>query len=70
MALSDLAIRNLKPTGKPFKASDSGGLHLLVNPNGSRLWRLKSRFGGKEMLIVLGTSAVARRRDGLPAVWD
>ncbi|MFG1238751.1 Arm DNA-binding domain-containing protein [Xanthobacter autotrophicus DSM 597] len=54
MALADLAIRNLKPTGKPFKASDSGGLHLLVNPNGSRLWRLKYRYDGKEKLLALG----------------
>lgn len=44
MALTDLAIRNLKPSEKPFKASDSGGLHLLVSQNGSRLWRLKCRF--------------------------
>lgn len=54
MALADLAIRNLKPTGKPFKASDSGGLHLLVNPNGSRLWRLKYRYEDKEKLLALG----------------
>ncbi|MCG5234211.1 tyrosine-type recombinase/integrase [Xanthobacter oligotrophicus] len=54
MALTDLAIRNFKPAEKPFKASDSGGLHLLVNPNGSRLWRLKYRFEGKEKLLALG----------------
>lgn len=54
MALTDLAIRNLKPAEKPFKASDSGGLHFLVNPNGSRLWRLKYRCEGKEKLLALG----------------
>ncbi|WP_083967235.1 integrase arm-type DNA-binding domain-containing protein, partial [Methylosinus sp. R-45379] len=30
------------------------GLHLLVNPNGSRLWRLKYRVGGKEKLLSIG----------------
>jgi hypothetical protein len=28
---------------------------LLVNPNGSKLWRLKSRYGGKEKLLALGS---------------
>jgi integrase len=29
-------------------------MFLLVKPNGSRLWRLKYRFGGKEKLLALG----------------
>lgn len=40
MALSDVQLRALKPAEKPFKISDSKGLHVLVTPNGSRLWRL------------------------------
>lgn len=73
MALTDLAIRNLKPSAKPFKASDSGELHLLVSPNGSRLWRLKDRYEGKEKLLALGaypivTLAKAReKRDAAKA---
>jgi hypothetical protein len=39
---------------KPFKLFDGGGLFLLVNPNGSKLWRLKYRFGGREKLLALG----------------
>ncbi len=54
MFLSDLAIRKAKPDGKPFKLSDGGGLHLLVRPNGAKLWRLKYRFGGKEKLLSFG----------------
>lgn len=42
----------LKP--KPYKLFDGGGLFLLVNPNGSKLWRLKYRFGGREKLLALG----------------
>jgi hypothetical protein len=39
---------------KPYKLFDGGGLFLLVNPNGSKLWRLKYRFGGREKLLALG----------------
>jgi len=55
MPLSDTAIRNAKPTDKSQKLADGGGLYLLVNPNGSRWWRLKYRAGGKEKLLSLGT---------------
>jgi hypothetical protein len=33
---------------------DGGGLFLLVMPNGSKLWRLKYRFGGEEKLLSFG----------------
>jgi integrase len=52
--LSDIAIRAAKPRQKPYKLSDSGGLHLLVHPGGGKLWRLKYRFNGKEKLLSLG----------------
>jgi integrase len=69
MPLADIAIRNAKPQEKPVKLFDTGGLYLLVNPNGSRWWRLKFRYGGKEKLISLGTypettlKAARERRD-------
>lgn len=31
MALSDTALRNAKPTEKPFKLYDERGLYLIVN---------------------------------------
>ncbi len=55
MALSDTAIRKAKPGEKPRKLADGAGLYLLLNPNGSRWWRLKYRHGGKEKLLSLGT---------------
>lgn len=55
MSLSDISIRNAKPATKPVKMYDAGGLFLLLNPNGSRWWRLKYRFGGKEKLLSFGT---------------
>lgn len=53
-ALSDAKVRNAKPTEKPFKLADGGGLFLLVQPNGAKLWRYKFRVGGKEGLLAVG----------------
>ncbi len=53
--LTEIAIKAAKPKEKPFKLADGRGMFLLVNPNGSRWWRLKYRFGGKEKLLSLGT---------------
>src|SRR5574343_322049 len=55
MPLTDTAIRNAKPGEKPYKLSDEKGLFLLINPNGSKWWRLKFRVGGKEKLLSFGT---------------
>ena len=55
MPLTDTAIRKAKPKDKPFKLSDSGGLYLLVQPSGSKWWRYKYRFAGKEKLLALGS---------------
>lgn len=54
MPLSDLKIRALRPSERPTKHSDGGGLHLLVSPTGSKLWRIAYRFGGKQKLLSLG----------------
>jgi len=54
MPLTDTAIRNAKAGDKAYKLSDEKGLFLLVNPNGSRWWRLKFRVAGKEKLLSLG----------------
>ena len=67
MPLSDVACRNAKATDRPLKISDSGGLHLLVQPSGSKLWRLAYRYAGKQKTLALGAYpsvplAEARRR--------
>jgi integrase len=54
MPLTDTAIRKAKPTEKAYKLADEKGLFLLVHPNGSKYWRLKYRFNGKEKLLALG----------------
>jgi len=52
--LTETAIRAARATQKPAKLFDAGGLYLLVNPNGSRWWRLKYRVAGNEKLLSLG----------------
>ena len=44
-----------KPTDKPYKLGDSGGLFLLVQPNGGKWWRIKYRFADKENQVSLGS---------------
>ena len=52
--LSDKKIKTAKPKEAPYKLTDGGGLYLLINPNGSKLWKLKYRFTGKEKKLSLG----------------
>ncbi|EID3013448.1 DUF4102 domain-containing protein, partial [Salmonella enterica] len=54
MSLTDAKIRAAKPDEKPYKLADSGNMFLLVHPNGSRYWRLRYRFRGKERTLALG----------------
>ncbi len=69
MTLYDTTVKNAKPKEKPYKLSDSQGLYILVNPNGSKLWRLKYRIHGKEKKLALGAypiisiSAARKARD-------
>lgn len=55
MPLNDTRIRALKPSVKPTKHGDSGGLLLVVNPTGSKLWRMVYRFEGKQKQLSFGT---------------
>jgi len=69
MPLTDVSIKNAKPDSKPLKLFDGGGLFLLIAPTGSKWWRLKYRFAGKEKLLALGVypevglSAARKKRD-------
>jgi integrase len=54
MPVKDTTVRNVRPAAKPKKLSDGGGLHLLVQPTGSKLWRLAYRFAGKQKTLALG----------------
>jgi len=52
--LTDTAIKNAKPKEKPYRLADEKGLYLEVRPTGSKYFRLKYRFDGKEKLLAFG----------------
>lgn len=54
MPLTDTTLRNAKPSEKQIKLFDGHGLFLLIAPSGTKAWRLKYSFHGKEKLISLG----------------
>jgi integrase len=54
MPLNEVKIRNAKPKAKFYKLTDSEGLYLHVTETGTKLWRFRYRFSGKEKLLALG----------------
>lgn len=54
MALTEVKVRNAKPAEKPVKLTDGGGIHLLIQPSGSKYWRLQYRYAGKQKMLALG----------------
>lgn len=54
MPLSDAFVRKAKHNSSPKKYSDGGGLHLLVTPEGSKLWRLSYRYQDKQKTLAFG----------------
>jgi len=55
MPLTDIQCKNFKPEAKLYKKFDGGGLHLVVNPSGSKLWRLKYNYLGTEKTLSIGS---------------
>ncbi len=51
---SDLTVKALQPQEKPYRLNDGKGLFVLINPNGSKYWRLNYSLHGKRHLISLG----------------
>jgi integrase len=54
MPLTDVKCRTAKGQSNPRKLSDGGGLHLLVNADGAKYWRLAYRWHGKQRTLALG----------------
>ncbi|MEO8315739.1 MAG: integrase arm-type DNA-binding domain-containing protein [Pseudomonadota bacterium] len=52
--LTETTIKAVRPQERPYKLTDERGLMLLVNPNGSRWWRLRFRYQGREQMLSLG----------------
>ncbi len=54
MPLTEIQAKKSKPREQAYKLADGEGLFLLVQPNGSKLWRMKYRIEGKEKLLSFG----------------
>ncbi|OYV16388.1 MAG: integrase [Methylococcaceae bacterium NSP1-1] len=52
MALSDVAVKNLKPQAKLITMADGKGLFIGVNPSGSKVWLYRYTFNGKQAAPV------------------
>lgn len=52
--LTYIQVAAAKPADKPYKLHDDKGLHLLVRPNGSKLWRMRYRFLDKQKELHIG----------------
>ena len=51
--LTEVACKNAKPKEKPYMMPGGNNLYLLIMPAGSKLWRLKYRFKGKQCTLAL-----------------
>lgn len=74
MALTDIKVRSAKPQEKEYTLVDGDGMFLLIHPNGSKYWRFRFRFGGKQHLMAFGvypetSPADARQKGKRPESW-
>jgi len=66
MPLTDIQVRQLGPRENDYKKADGGGLYVQVQCTGSKLWRLRYRFDGKENVLSFGpypAVSLARARE-------
>ena len=63
MPLTDIICKNAKPKEKTYKLTDQGGLYLEISPSGSKYFRQKYYFAGKEKRIALGVYPNVKLKD-------
>jgi len=68
MALTDTQIKQAKPRLKDSWLADERGLRLLIKPNGSKYWRLKYRYLGKQKTLALGVYPTVSLKEARTAV--
>src|SRR5690606_3042106 len=54
MALTDTALKALKPRDKTYTVTDDRGLYVEVFPTGGVVWRYRYRLNGKYEKLTLG----------------
>lgn len=53
--LAEKTIRAAKPLEREYRLFDGNGLYLIIKPSGSKVWRTKYRFQGKENTLSFGS---------------
>lgn len=68
------AVKDAQPGAAPYRMTDGGGLFLLVNPGGSKLWRLKHKGTlsalGAYPTVNLADARALRAAAKLPGIPD
>jgi len=54
MPLTDIKCKSFEPKEKPYKVADERSLYLEIMPSGSKYWRFKFKFAGKENRLAFG----------------
>jgi hypothetical protein len=54
MMLTQLQITSARPRAKPYNLSDGQGLVLAVQATGSKLWRFRYRYAGRQKTLHIG----------------
>jgi hypothetical protein len=52
MPLTDLEIKYATPRKSSYKLFDGRGLYLLVQPGGTKLWRMKYRSNSGSFVVA------------------
>jgi len=74
MPLNETKLRNLRPQARRYRVSDAHWLCIEVTPNGSKHWRWRYRYAGKENMLSLGSypavslADARRKRDEVRAL--
>lgn len=53
--LTNATVKAAQASARPYKLADAGGLYLYVRPSGSKTWRMKYRYRGREKLLTFGS---------------
>ncbi len=61
--LTDTTIKSAKPKEKPYRLADEKAMYLEIMPNGSKYFRMKYRFEGKEKRLAFGVYPETSLRD-------
>ena len=54
MGLTIAEVKTAKSKSKTYKLSDGGGMYPMVQPTGSKYWRMSYRISGKQKTLAIG----------------